>query len=304
MTYFSRLSVFIFAATLAAQTVNYTYDQAGRLTSVVYPNGTTTTYAWDASGNLLRKIIAATGAGTSPAPFNNGVANVASELDGPVAPGEMVVIYGNGVGPSTTALYQITPAGFLDTLTGNTTVTFDGIPAPVYYALAGQTVAIVPYSVAGQTSTQMVVTFSGVSSAPMKVAVAPSAPGLFSANQSGTGNGSIVNADGTVNTPANPAVRGSYVSLYGTGEGQTNPRGVDGRFANSVYPKPVLPVKVSIGGVDATAGILYMGGAPTAVAGEFQLVVTVPTSVPAGAVPVVVTVGSASSQAGLTVSLK
>jgi hypothetical protein len=75
-------------------------------------------------------IVAATGAGAAPAPFNNGVANVASELDGPVAPGEMVVIYGNGLGPATTALYQITPADFLDTLTGNTTVTFDGIPAP------------------------------------------------------------------------------------------------------------------------------------------------------------------------------
>jgi uncharacterized protein (TIGR03437 family) len=138
----------------------------------------------------------------------------------------------------------------------------------------------------------------------MTLAVAPSAPGLFSANASGTGNGSIVNSDGTVNTSANPAARGSFVSLYGTGEGQTNPRGVDGRIALSAYPKPVLAVKVTIGGVDATAGILYMGAAPTLVAGVFQLVVTVPTTVAAGAVPVVVTVGSAQSQTGLTVSLK
>jgi hypothetical protein len=33
--------------------------------------------------------------------------------------------------------------------------------------------------------------------------------------------------------------------------------GVDGRISLSVYPKPIPPVKVTIGGVDATAGILY-----------------------------------------------
>ena len=305
MRYFLGFVVYICAATLAAQTVNYNYDQAGRLSSVVYPNGTTATYAYDASGNLLRKLIATPVAGTpTPAPFNNGVVNAASEQGTSVAPGEMVVIYGNGVGPAALSFFQITPASFFDTITANTTVTFDGIPAPFYYASAGQTVVIVPYSVAGQTSTQMVVTYNGVASAPMKLTVVPSAPGLFSANASGTGNGSIVNADGTVNTPANPAARGSYVSLYGTGEGQTSPPGVDGRIALSVYPKPVLPVKVSIGGIDATSGILYAGSAPTLVAGVFQVVVTIPTSVPAGSVPIVVTVGSASSQSGLTVSLK
>ncbi len=304
MRFISGLLVFCCAATLAAQAVNYSYDQAGHLASVVYPNGTTATYAYDASGNLLRKNIAATGTGPAPAPGNNGVVNAASEQGTTVAPGEMVVIYGSGVGPSTTAFFSITPASFFDTIAGNTVVTFDGIPAALYYANAGQTVAIVPYSVAGQSSTQMVVTYNGVASAPMKLSVAPSAPGLFSSNSSGTGNGSIVNADGTVNSPSNPAARGSYISLYGTGEGQTNPPGVNGRIALSVYPKPVLPVKVSVGDVDATSAILYMGAAPTLVAGVFQLTFTVPTNVASGAVPVVVTVGSAQSQAGLTVSLK
>jgi len=306
---FFRLCIVICAstvcqATLSAQTVNYVYDQAGRLSSVSYPNGTTATYTYDASGNLLRKIVAAAGTGPAPVPSKGGVANAASEVDAPIAPGEMVVIYGNGLGPSALALFQITPASFFDTIAGNATVTFDGIPAPFYYASAGQTAVIVPYSVAGQASTQMVVTYNGVPSAPTAVPVAPSAPGLFSANASGTGNGAIVNSDGTVNSASNPAVRGSYVSFFGTGEGQTNPRGVDGRIALSVYPKPVLPVKITIGGVDATSGILYMGAAPTLVAGVFQLTVTVPSNVPAGAQPVVVTVGSVSSQAGLTVSLR
>lgn len=292
------------AAALAAQTVNYSYDRAGRLSSVVYPNGTTATYAYDASGNLLRKLIAPAATGTPPAPFNGGVVNAASEQGTTIAPGEIVAIYGNGVGPAALALDQITPAGFFDSIAGNTTVLFDGIPAPVIYASAGQTAVIVPYSVAGQSTTQMAVNVQGLASPPVNLTVVPSAPGLFSANASGTGNGAILNQDLTVNSPSNPAARGSIVVLYGTGEGQTNPRGVDGRIATSIYPKPLLPVKVSIGGVDATAGVVYAGAAPTLVAGVFQINVTVPQSLPAGAVPVVVTVGTASSQSGLTVSLK
>src|SRR5580693_2531894 len=101
MKYFSGFLAAVFAISLTAQTVNYTYDQAGRLSGVIYPNGTTATYTYDASGNLLRKIIAATGTGPAPAPFKGGVANAASEVDAPIAPGEMVVIYGNGLGPST-----------------------------------------------------------------------------------------------------------------------------------------------------------------------------------------------------------
>lgn len=296
--------VLALCATLNGQAVNYTYDQAGRLSAVVYPNGTTASYAYDASGNLLRKIVAPAATGTAPAPFNNGVVNAASEQETTVAPGEIVVIYGKGVGPATLANYQITPASFFDTITGNTTVLFDGIPAPLIYASAPQTVAIVPYSVAGQTSTQMVVTYQGVASPPVTLNVAPSAPGLFSSNYSGTGSGAILNQDASVNSPSNPAARGSVIVLYGTGEGQTNPPGVNGRIALTEYPKPVLPVKVTIDGVDATAGITYAGASPTLVAGVFQIDVTVPMNVSTGAVPVVVTIGSASSQSGLTVSLQ
>jgi len=289
---------------LSAQTVSYTYDAAGRLNSATYPNGNVIQYAYDQAGNLLRRLVIAPVAGPTPTSSAAGVVNAASELGGAVAPGEIVAIYGNGIGPAALANFQISPNNFFESYTGSTTIAFDGIPAPLIYASGGQTAAIVPYSVAGQTSTQMVITYQGRASAPVTVPVAASAPGLFSANASGTGNGAIGNTDGSVNSPANPAQRGSIIVLYGRGEGQTDPPGVDGRIALSVYPKPVLPVKVSIGGIDATAGILYAGAAPTLVAGVFQINVTVPTNVPAGAVPVVVTIGQASSQPGLTVSLQ
>lgn len=293
-----------FTGLLHAQALSYSYDQAGRLISVAYPNGKTLSYAYDASGNLLRRLVNGPAAGPAPISSAAGVVNAASELGGPVAPGEIVAIYGTGLGPAALANFQISPFGFFESYTGNTSVTFDGIPAALIYSSGGQTAAIVPYSVAGQTSTQMVIAYQGVSSAPVTLPVAPTAPGLFSANISGTGNGAIGNFDASINSPANPAARGSVIVLYGSGEGQTTPAGVDGRIALSVYPKPVLPVKVTIGGIDATAGIQYAGAAPTLVAGVFQIDVTVPANVPPGAVPVVVTIGQASSQPGLTVSLK
>jgi len=63
---FGRIGILVAAAAgLAAQTVNYTYDAAGRLTSVSYPNGTTITYTYDPAGNLLSRQVTSSGASAS-----------------------------------------------------------------------------------------------------------------------------------------------------------------------------------------------------------------------------------------------
>ena len=60
--FLTRFCVFlVVAAALAAQTVSYTYDAAGRLTSVIYPNGTIT-YTYDTAGNLLSRQVASSDA--------------------------------------------------------------------------------------------------------------------------------------------------------------------------------------------------------------------------------------------------
>jgi len=45
------------AGALTAGTIAYTYDDAGRLARVVYPDGTVIAYTWDAAGNLLRREV-------------------------------------------------------------------------------------------------------------------------------------------------------------------------------------------------------------------------------------------------------
>ncbi len=296
-------AVLVAAATgVSAQTVAYTYDAAGRLTAVNYPNGKTLSYLYDPAGNLLRRLVSTPVPGTAPAVTAAGVGNAASYVGGGVAPGEVVVLFGTGLGPANLTGYRLTAFNFFDTLVANTTVLFDGVPAPLIYASGGQTAAVVPYTVAGQASTQMTVIYQGRSSAPVTLPVLPAVPGLFSANASGTGNGAILNSDGTPNSPTNPAAKGSVVMLFGTGDGQVTPAALTGSITGSVFPKPVLPVKVSIGGIDTT--VPYAGAAPYLLAGVFQINATIPTNAPSGAVPVVVSVGSASSQSGLTVSVQ
>ena len=73
-----------------------------------------------------------------------------------------------------------------------------------------------------------------------------SAPGLFTANSTGKGQAAAVNEHGSINSASRPAPVGSVISLFDTGEGQTSPQGVDGKTATAPYPKPRLPVSVTI----------------------------------------------------------
>ncbi len=129
-----------------------------------------------------------------------------------------------------------------------------------------------------------------------------SAPALFTVNAAGAGAAAAQNQDGSLNSAQNPAARGSIVVLYGTGEGSTTPEGIDGQIAASVFPKPVLPVSVTVGGQPVE--VLYAGAAPGLVAGIFQINARIPLTSPTGEVAVVVTVGPNSSPAAVTLSVR
>jgi uncharacterized protein (TIGR03437 family) len=68
---------------------------------------------------------------------------------------------------------------------------------------------------------------------------------------------------------------------------------MDGQLANSVYPKPVLPVSVTVGGV--AANVLYVGAVPTVIAGLCQINAQLGPNTPVGTPKVVVTFGNATS---------
>ena len=234
-------------------------------------------------------------------PVLNAITNAASNVAGVVSPGMVFVAYGSNLGPGAiqTATFD---GGKVTTLNSDVRILFDGVPAPIVYVLDRQVSGIVPYAVVGKTTTQISVEYKGIRSGSISAQVADAAPGLFSANFSGTGQGSIYNQDNSVNSASNPAAKGSIIVLYGTGEGQTVPAGVDGLVANTVYPKPALPVTVTVAGQGAS--IAYAGAVPGVTAGVFQVNAVIPNSVPSGNQPVVVSFGSFKSQTGLTVAVQ
>jgi len=206
--------------------------------------------------------------------FLGAVVDAASQRADAVSPGKIVVLYGVGLGPS--QLIQNQPGG--------TTVSFNGIAAPILYTSATQVAAVVPYAVTGTTA-QVTVAYLGQVSAAFTVPVAASAPSLFTLNQAGWGQAAAINADGTPNTAANAVRIGGFISLYATGEGQTEP---------TTPPRPVLPVRVTVGGIPAS--VQYAGGAPGQVAGLMQVNVQIPKGAqPGGYVPVVLQVGDRTS---------
>jgi len=246
--------------------------------------------AYTAVMNTLR--TAAVAVTTAPSLTAAAVANAASYANKGVAPGEIVTLFPANTGPATLTLNGLNAAGNVLTLIGGTSVLFDGIPAPMIYAINGQVSCVVPYEVAGKTSTQVQVEYNGIQSVAISVPVLPAVPGILTANSQGTGQAVAVNKDGTLNSASNPAARGDFVIIYATGEGQRSPAGVTGQPAPA-SDAPVLPASMTIGGV--AANLLYAASAPGFV-GLMQINVTVPqTATPGGAVPVILTIGTAQS---------
>lgn len=258
----------------------------------------------DTGNNRVRELTPASATATAVASQQTApptVVSAASMLAGPVAPGEIVSIFGLGIGPVTPASGTLNASGALPTELAQTQVLFNGQAAPLFYVQDSQINAQAPYEIAGNTTVSVQVIYQGQSSGTVTVPVAASAPAIFTVS-AGSGLAEAVNQDGTLNSTVDPAPRGSVISLYATGEGVTQPAGTDGVPAAGTSTQPVLPVTVTIGG--SLAQILYAGEAPGFV-GLFLVNARVPASLTTtGLVPVVLTVGTAPSQPGVTIAVR
>lgn len=253
-------------------------------------------YIADSANSAIRTIQPA-----NAAPAITAVVNAASDSPGAISPGEVVVIYGSGLGPPELLPAQLDAAGLVGTQLSGTTVTFNGVPAPLVYVSSTQISAVVPYGVSG-SSVPVVVQYQNQTPANTTVAVAAAAPALFTVDSSGRGQALAIDQDGFPNTATHGAQTASLLTVYATGLGQTSPSGLDGQLAGTVLPRPVLPVSVSIEGQAAT--VLYAAALPGSVAGIMQIEVQVPTGIqPGAAVPVSLQVGSFTSPAGVTIAI-
>jgi uncharacterized protein (TIGR03437 family) len=229
------------------------------------------------SNTVTIPIVLTVLATSTSAPILGSVVSAASGLPGPIAPGELIAIYGTGLG------YFL---GFTIGKGGGccpyTTVQINGGTAIQTYTSSSQINVIVPSGTPSDgTATLQVFTLGSPPTATWQIPLAPSAPSIFTLSGSGVGPGAIVNQDGSINSPSNPASRGTAIQIYATGAG--------------------APVTLTIGGVNAQ--VLYAGNAPGEVVGLVQVNAIIPQTAPTGNVPVLLTIGGVTSQLGVTVSI-
>ena len=250
----------------------------------------------------------------APVPQPITVQSAASFQFGVIAPGELITVKGNQLGPASPpngVSFTLNSQGGVDPKLAGVRVLFDNNPGTPIYVSAGQINAIVPWEIAGRPSTNLVIEVNGIQSAPIPLTLSNQAPGLFTTTQNGAGQVAAINQNGTYNGPPgggfSPAPVGSVISVYGTGGGQTSPPGTTG----SVTPTPTSAAGpfLRISNVTATIGnqpatVTFAGAAPGLVTGVIQINIIVPAGVSGNNLPISVSInGVATPLVGTTVAV-
>jgi uncharacterized protein (TIGR03437 family) len=198
---------------------------------------------------------------------------------------------------------------------GGVTVVFSpgGYLAPLLYVSAGQINAVVPYEVgvAKISSFSVEVKFLGQSSNAFSLTLASTAPGIFTypSSQQAAVYQYDPKGNESPNASSTPATAGWTLVLYLTGEGAVVPAAATGSVTVATgtppsTPKPAAGAPNVLFNNTTPATLSFYGEAPGYVSGLMQLNVVVPPNAGTGAVPITVTIGGNSSQAGVIVYLQ
>ena len=162
---------------------------------------------------------------------------------------------------------------------GNVQVTINGVAAPIYYVSPTQISAIVPYELDADIAQVQVIT-DGNPSNTVTMFTNETSVGVFSVPPGGLGYGAVLHQNGSLVSPANPAVIGETVSVYLTGLGAVSPGIADGAAGPvSTLSQATNTITADISGTTAT--VTYSGLAPQ-LAGLYQVNLTVPSGVTSG----------------------
>lgn len=242
-----------------------------------------------------------------PGPLLLSVVNAASQLPSSLAPSTVFTIYGSGLGPDTLASFDgSTP--YLPTTLGNTRVYINGVAVPLIYTSARQVSAVAPNSLVADRAHMIEVEYGPLRSLPFPILSVAAGPALFTTSGTGTGNAAAFQVDAvtgaySLNSDKTPASKGSVLVLYATGIAPLPPVPPDGFVAIGPSNSNLQNLSVLLG--DSPADLLYAGYAPGLVVGIVQINVRVPETTPTGkAVPILLKVGNATSQAGVTLNVK
>jgi uncharacterized protein (TIGR03437 family) len=203
------------------------------------------------------------------------------DYSSPIAPGELIGIVGQNLGPGTTVMAQLDPTGQLPFLVSGTSVEFNGYSAPIISVQDNLIVCFAPFEIAGITD--VTVAANGQKSTAVRVAVQPSSPYILE----------IINQDGTLNSADHPAPQGSVVGMYVTGLGLTNPLSQDGSVSAPPLPVPVASLVIDINNTNLQPQ--FVAAADGMVAGITQINVAIPKATYPSP-PVYINVNGSSAQ--------
>lgn len=217
----------------------------------------------------------------------------------PISPGQLLTLFGNGLGPQQGVASQATLQTPFPLQAGEVQVTFDGTPGPVLWAQDGQVNVVAPWSLNTGTNAEVCVSYKNVRLKCLSWPTAQAAPSVFTVS-SGTDPAPsttidnaqyaiALNENGSVNSAANPAEARSLVTIFATGLGPILPPQADGSLIG--LPLPVNSIPVTVEGrfffprrPDSfqEAEVSYAGPCPYSVAGisqiNFRLLTQAPNS--------------------------
>jgi uncharacterized protein (TIGR03437 family) len=264
--------------------------------SGLYVDRQDTLYAGDAGNNRVLQFLKQ-GAVVNAATYQAAAA---------VGQGSLAAMFGTGLAANTVTSSSLP---WQTTLLNRQITIDDQTLSPIYYMSPTQANFQMPSNAAlGTQRVALRVGDTGELVAGGNVLISPASPGIFTVNQSGSGQAAVINQDNTINSASNPAAVGSTVTLYGTGQGPVSPAVQDGAAAGTA---PNLSYTVAVPTSNANTclnsqpsmcvaigsnfgNVQYSGMAPGFV-GLWQINVTIPQGTPSGAVPARVLIDGAPS---------
>jgi uncharacterized protein (TIGR03437 family) len=289
-------------------------------------------YIADRVNNRIRKISSGT---SQPTLVSNSVRSVANGAI-PNPPGSLIYVQGANLASATTQIVaSATPLlTHLQNTVDDISVTVDGTPVPMYYALPNYVAFQLPWETGTGTAT-LVVTRNGVASTPLPFSVSQFSPGIYTTSGNGIGMAwaifaapSKINPKGQVAQGVNvgsyigvAATKGDVLYIYAGGLGRpTNAQKMmDGQapcplqnnvpgpcpasYKPSDYATATTPV-VLVGGVQATGITSILD--PT-YPGLYLVFFTIPSAAPKGnAVPIQLQIpgGPSTDPATVTIAIQ
>ena len=224
-----------------------------------------------------------------------------------LAPGTLATVFGRSLGGAR----QGTAASFVGRTQDSLPTQINGVRVLIYHSngmLIGEAPIIylgdsqinfqMLFEVAALAVADVVVDNAGARSAPQRVQITRSAPGIFTFGQN---RAVAANGDGTLNAADNPVRRRQVLTVYMTGQGPLAPALASGKAATA-NPLVLAPLKAGAFVAGHEAVIDFLGMAPGLV-GVLQLNMRPSRFTPSGDQPLIVNIGGHDSNVA-TISVR